>query len=205
MLFRSTLAELEASPCTTLAILFPLDLTCVARQVSGLFQRFPVLLGDLEQRPADSVLNSASLTTDAAAAHIDADIILAGRPCEFKGLHDDHLQCFPHQIRIRIPFVDEDLALTGLEVYPSNGCLPPACAVELIFSHSIYPRLNYDLFRLLCLVRMIGPGIHLELGYHLGCEPIFGKHPFDRDLDDLLRFANEHLSCSHALDPARIT
>jgi len=150
------------------------------------------------------VLDGAGLSTDAAPIHVHADIELAGGPSEFKGLHDDHLQRFPHQIFVGVLLVDEDPALTGLEVHSGHGGLPSARAVKLIFRHIDYPRLNLHLFRRLGLVWMIGPRVNLELGYHLGTEPVLGKHPFDRSLDDLLRFALEHLSCSYTLDPARV-
>ena len=53
-------------------------------------------------------------------------------------------------------------------------------------------------------MRMVRPGIDLQLGYHFGSEPVLGQHSFNRRFDNLLRFALEHFPRGHTLDPARV-
>ena len=48
-------------------------------------------------------------------------------------------------------------------------------------------------FGLLGLVRMVGPGVDLQLAQLLAGEPVARKHPLDRQPDDLLGPALEHL------------
>jgi len=201
---RSAFAELEAGPGASLTVLLALDLARVTGKVSGFLQWFPVIVRNLEQCPADPVFYGAGLSADTATVHINTDIELTSCPGELKGLHDDHLQGFTHQILVSVFLIDEDPALAGFEVNPGHGSLPPARAVHLIFRHINCPRLKFHLFRQLRPVWMVGPGVYLQLGYHLGTEPVLGKHPFDRGPDDLFRFALEHLPGGHALDPARI-
>ena len=47
--------------------------------------------------------------------------------------------------------------------------------------------------RLLSLMRMIGPGVDLQLAQLLGPEPIVREHPLDRPPDDLLGPARQQV------------
>src|SRR4029078_9852649 len=58
--------------------------------------------------------------------------------------------------------------------------------------------------RLLSLMRVVGPGVDLQLAQLLGPEPIVRQHPLDGSPDDLLGAAREQLAEGVLLEAAGI-
>src|SRR5215203_4000191 len=53
-------------------------------------------------------------------------------------------------------------------------------------------------------MRVVRPGVHLQLGQLLAGEAVARQHPLDGLADDFLRLALEHLSQGAGLDPAGV-
>src|SRR5262245_4798294 len=98
---------------------------------------------------------------------------------------------------------------TGDSACGSSG----ASAVDSVFSSGVsgvcsssgIKLVRLHRFGLLRLVRVLRPGVHLQLGQLLAGEAVAREHPLDRLADHFLGLALEHLGQRPRLDPARVT
>jgi hypothetical protein len=106
------------------------------------------------------------------------------------------------------PVADDDDGLRALALRHRNGFLSPApphvgtaCGRARIVGHQARISISAVAVR---DVRMLGPGVDLQLRQLLAGEPVARHHPLDRDPDDLLGTARDHLLEGPRAQPAGI-
>src|SRR4051794_26404551 len=185
---RLALRVLRCLACSLQAVLLALLHPRIARQQAGLAEWQSVGFGiQLQQSPGDAVADRTGLSGDPPALDLDHHVEAALGP--------GHPERHPHlrlvdrvaEVLLERSAVDHDLALTRQQPDAGDGRLATTGAgVESGDRHRLYSSWSVERFRLLGLMRMIRPGIDLQLAQLLGPETSVRKHPLDGPADDLL-------------------
>src|SRR3954447_11253730 len=167
----------------------------VAREEACLAKRESVGFRiELEKRTGDPVADRTGLPGDPATLDLDHHVEAA--------LGAGHPERHPHlglvdrvaEVLFERSAVDHDLTLTRQEPDAGDSRLATTGAgVESGDRHRLYSSWSVERFRLLGLMRMIRPGIDLQLAQLLGPETSVRKHPLDGPADDLLGSARQQV------------
>src|SRR5690606_29512016 len=128
---RSALRVLETLACARTTRLLALDLTRVAREVTGALERRAVLRAHAQQGARNAMAYGLGLGCDAAAVHVHHHVELPLLLEHVEGLPHDHAQGLAREVVLGSATVDHDLALTGLEKHPCDRGLAAARSVVL--------------------------------------------------------------------------
>src|SRR4051795_4943028 len=191
-----TLRVLRSLPSSLEPVLLAFLHSGIASQQTRLTQRKPVRLRiQLQQSPRNAVTDGTGFSGDASPLDLDHDVEAALPP--------GHPERHPHlrlvdrvaEVLLERSAVDHDLALTRQQPDAGDSRLATAGAgVESGDRHRLFGSWSVERFRLLCLMRMIRPGIDLQLAQLLGPETIVRKHPLDGATDDLLGSARQQVT-----------
>src|SRR4051812_3899349 len=190
-----TLRVLRSLPSSLEPVLLAFLHSGIASQQTRLTQRKPVRLGiQLQQSPRNAVTDGTGLSGDASPFDLDHDVEAALGP--------GHPERHPHlrlvdrvaEVLLERSAVDHDLTLTRQQPDAGDGRLATAGAgVESGDRHRLCSSWSVERFRLLGLMRMIRPGIDLQLAQLLGPETSVRKHALDGPADDLLGSARQQV------------
>ena len=136
---RLTLGVLVTGAGSSQTVLLTFLLTGIAGQQAGMLQGAAQGGIGLEQSTGNAEAHSFGLTGNAAAAHVDLDVVLFGELGEGKRLTDDHLQGLAGEILIHGTAVDFNLAGTGIKTGTGNSGLAAAGAVIKSAGHGWTP------------------------------------------------------------------
>src|SRR6185312_8255092 len=124
------LAELEAGARATLTVLLALDDARVTRDVAGLLEGRAERGVDLDEGASDAEADGLGLAREAAARHVDVDVVTAERLGELERLAQHHLRRGATEVIVDLALVDGDPARAGHHPHARHRLLAAARRVE---------------------------------------------------------------------------
>ena len=170
------------------AVLLGLLLTGVAREEAGLLEGGAQLGVELDERPGDAEAQGTGLAGGATAEDRGVDVVGLGELGGAQRLGEDHLVGLRREVVGERALVDGDgavaLGLVGADADAGDGLLAATGGLHEGLGHGDLlggaPG-GGDLERrgLLRRVRVVGAGVHLQLGEHLAAEAVLREHAAD--------------------------
>jgi hypothetical protein len=176
-----TLRELEPRARAALTVLLALLLARVAGQEAALLERGAIRGVEQLERARDAVAQRIGLAGDAAAVQRRGDVVAPDAVHGLERLVDDHARRLAREVVLERAPVHAHLPGADLQAHARDlrSC---ACPVAT----NVWGSGKIEDLRLLGGVRMLGPGVDLELAEHLPAQRILREHAAHRALEHAL-------------------
>src|SRR5262249_17163988 len=198
---RLALGELRRLAGLVQAGLLALDHAGVARQEALALEHDTQLRIGLDERAGDAVPDGARLPGRPAAVHAHTEVVASLEPGDLERRHDGRPVRHTREVLLGGAAVHPRGAVAGPQDHTRHRCLALAGAEVL----RDLGHLLVDLQRLrrLRLVRVLRPGVDLQLAELRTAEAVARKHALDRLADDLGGAAVELVAQRPRPEPAR--
>ena len=131
---------------------------------------------DLDQGPGNSETEGFSLTGHPTTVNIHFDVVIIPYLQQVQGLFNYVMKLFIRKIVFEISAVYDNLALAVTHVYPGNGSFPSSYRIDNI--HVLFYFIKVKFLWLLCFMRVVLTGIHMQVVKDGASKSALGEHAF---------------------------